>query len=189
MPLSDSRSGRHPLDGFGGRSLAVAGLPRLPAPPSHVPCPIPRRIERRHDRSPTRAAFPVFQAGRHPHQPFRGLLGLHSHYGPSDRSTAQGDLCHEAPAQRVPPPNRSSATRAIDYFPGGTFLPLVVRAFGAHWKSLASEPQISENPWYYIPIYLEGFGEGREVQKRHHYSEIMGLSNDVTVSSRSTRIV
>ena len=42
--------------------------PDYPHHPSHVPCPIPRRIERRHvDRSPARAAFPVFQAGRHPH--------------------------------------------------------------------------------------------------------------------------
>ena len=71
---------------------------------------------------PARAAFPVFQAGRHPHCHFRGLLGLHSNYGPSDRSTAQGGLCHEAPAQKVTPPNRSSASGAIDYSPGGTFL-------------------------------------------------------------------
>src|ERR1700734_1481832 len=74
---------------------------------------------------PARAAFPVFQAGRHPHWPFRGLLGLHSHYGPPDRSTAQGGLCHEAPAQRITPPNRSSASRAIDYSLGGTYL---------HWR-------------------------------------------------------
>jgi hypothetical protein len=28
----------------------------------------------------------------------RGLLRLHSRYGPPDRSAAQGDLCHEPPA-------------------------------------------------------------------------------------------
>jgi hypothetical protein len=30
---------------------------------------------------PARAAFPVLQAGRHPHRHFRGLLKLHSRYG------------------------------------------------------------------------------------------------------------
>ena len=35
------------------------------------------------------AAFPVTKAGRRPHPYFRGLLRLHSRYGPLDRSTAQ----------------------------------------------------------------------------------------------------
>jgi hypothetical protein len=39
--------------------------------------------------SPSRAAFPESQAGRHPRRHFRGLLRLHSRYGPLDRSTAQ----------------------------------------------------------------------------------------------------
>src|SRR6516164_5516766 len=33
--------------------------------------------------------FPKWQEGRHPHCHFRGLLKLHSRYGPSDRSAAQ----------------------------------------------------------------------------------------------------
>jgi hypothetical protein len=53
------------------------------------------------DCFPIRAAFPVLQAGRHPHLYFRGLLRLHSRYGPSDCSTAQGGLCHEASIQPV----------------------------------------------------------------------------------------
>jgi hypothetical protein len=69
-----------------------------------------------------RAAFPVMQAGRHPHLYYRGLLGLHSRYGPSDCSAAQGGLCHEASIQPVAQPNRSSATRAIDNSLGGTSL-------------------------------------------------------------------
>src|ERR1700736_2559346 len=36
-----------------------------------------------------RNAFPKWQEGRHPHCHFRGLLRLHSHYGPPDRSAAQ----------------------------------------------------------------------------------------------------
>src|SRR3954468_1676105 len=54
--------------------------------------------------------------------PIQGLLRLHARYGPLDCSTAQGGLCHEAPAQSVARPNRSSATGAIDNSPGGTLL-------------------------------------------------------------------
>jgi hypothetical protein len=35
-----------------------------------------------------RNAFPKWQEGRHPHCHFRGLLRLHSRYGPPDRSAA-----------------------------------------------------------------------------------------------------
>ena len=55
-------------------------------------------------------------------RPIQGLLRLHSRYGPSDRSIAQGDLCHEAPAQPVTRPSRSSASRSIDNSLGGIFL-------------------------------------------------------------------
>jgi hypothetical protein len=70
----------------------------------NVPCPLPRRIRTgAHVRfpSPSDAAFPVAQAGRHPHRYFRGLLRLHSRYGPLTRSAAQGDLCHRASAHRL----------------------------------------------------------------------------------------
>ena len=72
--------------------------------------------------SPPRAAFPEIQAGRRPRRLFRGLLRLHSRYGPSDRSTAQGGLCHEASARLVTQTGRSSATRSTDNSLGGTFL-------------------------------------------------------------------
>ena len=52
----------------------------------------------------------------------QGLLELHSRYGPSDRSVAQGDLCHEAPALPITQLSRSSATGSIDNSPGGIFL-------------------------------------------------------------------
>src|SRR3954454_1068914 len=98
--------------------------PDDPHHPSNVPCPVPRRIETGAcvDCFPAHAAFPVSQAGRHPHLHFRGLLRLHARYGPLDCSTAQGGLRHEAPAQSVARPNRSSATGAIDNSPGGTLL-------------------------------------------------------------------
>ncbi len=58
--------------------------------------------------SPDRAAFPELRAGRRPQLPFRGLLRLHSHYGPSSslarprRTLSQGfdpaDCSTEPPA-------------------------------------------------------------------------------------------
>jgi hypothetical protein len=82
----------------------------------------PRIAWVRADSFPTRAAFPNWPEGRHPHCHSRGLLGLYSRYGPPDRSAAQGDLCHEAPALPVARPSRSLASRSIDNFLGGFFL-------------------------------------------------------------------
>ena len=100
------------------------GLPRLPASPFRraVPTTPADRLGALVDCFPTRAAFPVLQAGRHPRLYFRGLLRLYSRYGPSDCSTAQGGLRHEASARPVARPARSSATGTIDNSPGGTFL-------------------------------------------------------------------
>ncbi len=59
--------------------------------------------------------------------------------GPSDRSAAQGDLCHEAPAQPITQPNRPSATGPIDTYPGGTFL---------HWRNApAARPKEQKSGW------------------------------------------
>src|SRR4051794_40086694 len=57
--------------------------PDDPHHPSNVPCPVPRRIETGAcvDCFPAHTAFPVSQAGRHPHLHFRGLLRLHARYG------------------------------------------------------------------------------------------------------------
>ena len=55
-------------------------------------------------------------------RPIQGLLGLHTRYGPSDRSTAQGGLCREASALPVTQPSRSLATGSIDNSPGGILL-------------------------------------------------------------------
>src|SRR5439155_2474374 len=64
-------------------------------------------------------AFPKWQEGRHPHCHFRGLHRLHSVTARRIAQATQGDLCHEAPAQPVTRPNRSSAAGPIDNFPGG----------------------------------------------------------------------
>src|ERR1700680_2118326 len=102
----------------------MTGLPRLPEPPFRraMPTTPADRAGAHIDCFPAHAAFPKWPEGRHPHCHFRGLLGLHTRYGPPDRSVAQGDLCHEAPALPVTRPNRSSATRSIDNSLGGTLL-------------------------------------------------------------------
>ena len=102
----------------------TTGLPRLRGSPFRraVPTTPADRVGARVDCFPTHAAFPKTPEGRHPHCHFRGLLRLHSRYGPLDRSAAQGDLCHEAPALPVTQPSRSSASRPIDIYLGGIFL-------------------------------------------------------------------
>ena len=116
--------------------------------------------------SPPRAAFPEIQAGRRPRLLFRGLLRLHSRYGPSDRSAAQGGLCHEASARPVAQTDRSSATRSTDNSLGGTFLhwrrapsgrtelfglaalpPVRVRLSSESWALLRVSPFAPWDPW------------------------------------------
>src|SRR4051812_46082385 len=82
------------------------GLPRLPEPPFQraVPTTPADRMGADVDYFPIHTAFPVMQAGRHPHHHFRGLLRLHSRYGPLDCSTARGGLCHEASTRSVSSP-------------------------------------------------------------------------------------
>ena len=131
MTPSDSR--RHHRLSATSRPLPSrpTGLHRLPAPPSQraVPSTPADQMGACVDCFPIRAAFPIIQAGRHPQLHFRGLLKLHSHYGPLDCSTAQGGLCHEASTEPVTRQGRSSATGAIDNSPGGTFL---------HWRCAPS---------------------------------------------------
>ncbi len=100
------------------------GLPRLPVSPFQRAVPITSadQVGANVDIFPTHAAFPVIQAGQHPHHHFRGLLRLHTRYGPLDCSTAQGGLCHEASAHPVTRKSRSSATRLIDFYLRGSFL-------------------------------------------------------------------
>jgi hypothetical protein len=82
--------------------------------------------------SPDRAAFPELRAGRRPQLPFRGLLRLHSHYGPSSRSPARGGLCRRASIQPIAQLSRLPATGPTDHCPGGTCTHKVIAPFGAH---------------------------------------------------------
>ena len=108
--------------------------PDYPHHLSNVPCPLPRRIETGavSIASPLTTAFPVSQAGRHPHLHFRGLLRLHSRYGPLDCSTAQGGLCHEASSPASCPTKPLVSYQSNRQLSGWNLPPLVIRAVGAH---------------------------------------------------------
>src|ERR1017187_336761 len=135
MTLSDSRPDRPPKDAVGGATAVRIGPPPItrnafPTCRAHYPGKSERVLLS--VASPSRAAFPVIQAGRHSRLHFRGLLRLYSCYGPLDCSTAQGGLCHEASARPVARPSRSSATRSNRQLSGWILLPLALRAVGAH---------------------------------------------------------
>ena len=124
MTPSDSRRHRRLSATLRPPPSCPTGLHRLPAPPSQraVSSTPADQMGACVDCFPIHTAFPVIQAGRRPHHHFRGLLRLHSRYGPLDCSTAQGGLCHEASAKPVTQQGRSSATGAIDNSPRGTSL-------------------------------------------------------------------
>ena len=91
--------------------------------------------------SPSHTAFPFLWEGRHPHCPFRGLLRLHSRYGPYACSTAQGGLCHGASTGPVTQPRRPSATSAIDNSLGGT---LLHKCFAPSRRTRGSRPRLND---------------------------------------------
>ena len=133
MTLSDSRQSRRPIATLRPLPSLMMGLPRLPEPPFRraVPTTPADRAGARVDCFPAHAAFPKWPKGRHPHCHFRGLLRLHSRYGPPDRSVAQGDLCHEAPAPPVTPPAaRQLPDQSTTLW--WNFPPPMICAFGAH---------------------------------------------------------
>ena len=110
------------------------GLPRLPEPPFRraVPTTPADRAGAHVDCFPAHAAFPVWQAGRHPHCHFRGLLRLHSRYGPPDRSAA-----HRRPLSRGSNPCGYPHKPLVSYrinrqLSGWIPPPLMICAFGAH---------------------------------------------------------
>jgi hypothetical protein len=114
------------------RPPAVTGLPRLPGSPFQRAVPITPADRNGcicrllpHSTRPS----PCSQAGRHPQFHFRGLLRLHSGYGPLDRSAAYSDLCHGASKRPVTRPPRPSATSSTNNSLDGSFL---------HWCSAPS---------------------------------------------------
>jgi hypothetical protein len=77
------------------------------------------------------------------------VLRLHSHYGPLDRSATRSGLCHEASVRPITRPDRSSATRSIDNYPGGISL---------HWQCTPSGRTIEFTIGTGITAYLEANG-------------------------------
>ncbi len=134
MTLSDSRCGRCLASSVAGATPRHRGSPPLPASPflRAVPITPADRTGACVDCFPIHAAFPISLAGRRPHLHFRGLLRLHSRYGPLDRSATQGDLCHEASARSVTRraarqlPDQSTSIWVDSSSTG------VTRPFGAH---------------------------------------------------------
>ncbi len=122
----------------------VTGLPRLPEPPFRRAMPTTPADQAgvRVDCFPAHAAFPKWQEGRHPHCHFRGLLGLHSRYGPPDRSAAL-----KRPLSRGSSPSGYPAEPLVSYqinrqLSGWNLPPLVIRAFGAHCQNRTSWPGV-----------------------------------------------
>jgi hypothetical protein len=144
MTPSDTRRSRRPCVDVEAATLAATGLPRYPDHLPDVLCPLPRRIETGACIGcfPARAAFPVSLAGRHPRIHFRGLLRLHSRYGPSGCSTAQGGLCHEASARLLHPTARQLPELPTTFWvdPSSTGHP---RLFEAHSEIRGTLPSAS----------------------------------------------
>ena len=69
-----------------------------------MPSSLPRRNSWVHSSlaSPEATAFPVIQAGRLPHRPFRGLLDVHSHYGLHIRQVTYVTLYTRGFSRRLP---------------------------------------------------------------------------------------
>jgi hypothetical protein len=115
-------------------TLTVTGLPRLPEPPFRraVPTTPADRAGADVDCFPAHTAFPKWQEGRHPHCHFRGLLRLHSRYGPPDRSAALRRPLSRGSNPRGCPHEPLVSYRINRQLSGWILPPLMIRAFGAH---------------------------------------------------------
>src|SRR4249920_1947457 len=114
-----------------------------------------------------RNAFPKWQEGRHPHCHFRGLLRLHSRYGPPDRSAA-----HRRPLSRGSNPCGYPHKPLVSYrinrqLSGWIPPPLMIRAFGAHCHNRTRAPHKTASLFDYL------VGDGKE-RRRYREAENPG---------------
>ena len=143
MALSDSQTGRRP---FWRRSEARPSASPEPPPLAQIAFPTCRahypggpvqvlvgcRVARsRAGFFPVRTAFPVSQAGRHPHLHFRGLLKLHTRYGLQGCSPTFRGLYREASPWPVFRLGRSQAIKSYQQLLEWVLPPLVICASGA----------------------------------------------------------
>jgi len=134
MTLSDSRQSRRLSATLRPLPSLTTGLPRLLASSFQraVPTTPADRAGAHVDCFPAHTAFPKWQEGRHPHCHFRGLLRLHTRYGPPDRSAAL-----RRPLSRGSNPCSCPHEPLVSYrinrqLSGWNPPPLMMRAFGAH---------------------------------------------------------
>jgi hypothetical protein len=134
MTLSDSRQSRRLSATLRPLPSLTTGLPRLLASSFRraVPTTPADRAGAHVDCFPAHTAFPKWQEGRHPHCHFRGLLRLHTRYGPPDRSAAL-----RRPLSRGSNPCSCPHEPLVSYrinrqLSGWNPPPLMMRAFGAH---------------------------------------------------------
>ena len=90
-----------------------------------VLCPLPRRWVRLPVPSPLRAAFPVAQAGRHPHRYFRGLLRLYTLRPTGLLSRPQATFVTRLRPAQSPERTARQLLDQTGYYRGGIFL---------HWQ-------------------------------------------------------
>jgi hypothetical protein len=145
MTLSDSRQCRHLQATLRPLPSHQTGLPRLLESSFRRAAPTTPAVRAgaHIDCFPAHAAFPKWQEGRHPHCHFRGLLRLHSRYGPPDRSAAQ-----RRPLSRGSNPCSYPHEPLVSYrinrqLSVWILPPLMIRAFGAHCQKRTLAPQQS----------------------------------------------
>jgi hypothetical protein len=134
MTLSDSRQCRRLQATLRPLPSHRTGLPRLLEPPFRraVPTTPADQAGAHVDCFPARAAFPKWQEGRHPHCHFRGLLRLHSRYGPPNRSAAQRRPLSRGSNPHSYPHEPLVSYRINQQLSGWILPPLMIRAFEAH---------------------------------------------------------
>ena len=138
--LSDSRQSRRLSATLRPLPSLTTGLPRLHGSPFRraVPTTPADQAGAHVDCFPAHAAFPKWQEGRHPHCHFRGLLRLHTRYGPPDRSAALGRPLSRGFGTCSCPHEPLVSYRINRQLSEWNLPPLMIRAFGAHCQEPTS---------------------------------------------------
>ena len=97
-----------------------------------VPTTPADRAGARVDCFPADAAFPKWQEGRHPHCHYRGLLRLHTRYGPPGSLSRPRRPLSRGSDPASYPPEPLASFRTYRQLSGWNLPPLMICAFGAH---------------------------------------------------------
>src|ERR1700676_4553292 len=145
MTLSDSRQSRRLKATLRPLPPPKTGPPNSPNPPSDVPCPLPRRIERdaRVDYFSRSRGLPKWPEGRHPHCHFRGLLRLHTRYCRIGQPPKLTFVTRLQPSGYPAKPLVSYRTNR--QLSGWIPPPLMILAFGAHGHE--QTPALQQKRW------------------------------------------